>query len=108
MGKLHVKKGDLVMVIAGKDRGKSGRIIRVIPKEQRVVVERINLVKKHLRPSPATGQGGIVEVEAPIHISNVMPICPNCNNPTRVGRKILEDGTKVRICKRCGEALDKK
>lgn len=108
MRKLHVKKGDLVMVIAGKDRGKSGRIIRVIPKEERVVVERINLVKKHLRASPTTGQGGIVEVEAPIHVSNVMPICPSCNRPTRVGKKILEDGTKVRVCKRCGESIDKK
>jgi len=108
MKKFHVKKGDLVMVIAGKDKGKSGKVLRVIPKEERVVVERINLVKKHLRPNPTTGQGGIVEMEAPIHISNVMPICPSCNRPTRVGRKILESGIKVRVCKRCGESLDKK
>ncbi len=108
MRKLHVKKGDLVVVIAGKDRGKSGRVIKVIPKEEKVVVERINLVKKHVRPGPTTGQGGILEVEAPIHVSNVMPLCPNCNRPTRVGRKFLEDGTKVRVCKRCGESLDKK
>lgn len=108
MRKLHVKKGDLVVVIAGKDRGKSGRVIKVIPKEEKVVVERINLVKKHVRPGPTTGQGGILEVEAPIHVSNVMPLCPNCNRPTRIGRKFLEDGTKVRVCKRCGESLDKK
>jgi large subunit ribosomal protein L24 len=108
MRKFHVKKGDLVMVIAGKDKGKSGKVLRVIPKEERVVVERINLVKKHLRPNPATGQGGIVEMEAPIHISNVMPICPTCNRPTRVGRKVLESGVKVRVCKRCGESLDKR
>jgi large subunit ribosomal protein L24 len=108
MRKFHVKKGDLVMVIAGKDKGKSGKVLRVIPKEERVVVERINLVKKHLRPNPATGQGGIVEMEAPIHISNVMPICPSCNRPTRVGRKVLESGVKVRVCKRCGESLDKR
>lgn len=108
MRKLHVKKGDLVVVIAGKDRGKSGRIIKVIPKEEKVVVERINLVKKHVRPGPTTGQGGILEVEAPIHVSNVMPLCPNCNRPTRVGKKFLEGGTKVRVCKRCGESLDKK
>jgi large subunit ribosomal protein L24 len=108
MRKFHVKKGDLVVVIAGKDKGKSGKVLRVIPKEERVVVERINLVKKHLRPNPATGQGGIVEMEAPIHISNVMPICPSCNRPTRVGRKVLESGVKVRVCKRCGESLDKR
>lgn len=108
MRKLHVKKGDLVVVIAGKDKGKSGRVIKVMPKEEKVVVERINLVKKHVRPGPATGQGGILEVEAPIHVSNVMPLCPNCNRPTRVGKKFLEDGTKVRVCKRCGESLDKK
>lgn len=108
MRKLHVKKGDLVVVIAGKDRGKSGKIIKVIPKEEKVVVERINLVKKHVRPGPTTGQGGILEAEAPIHVSNVMPLCPNCNRPTRVGKKFLEDGTKVRVCKRCGESLDKK
>jgi len=108
MRKFHVKKGDLVMVIAGKDKGKSGKVLRVIPKEERVVVERINLVKKHLRPNPTTGQGGVVETEAPIHISNVMPICSSCNRPTRVGRKVLESGIKVRVCKRCGESLDKR
>jgi len=108
MPKLHVKKGDLVMVIAGKDRGKSGRIIRVFPKKERVMVERLNMVKRHLRPSPTTGQGGIVEKEAPIHVSNVMIICSKCNRPTRVGKRILEDGTKIRVCKRCGESLDQK
>ena len=108
MPKLHVKKGDLVMIITGKDRGKSGRIIRVFPKKGRVVVERLNMVKRHLRPGPTTGQGGIVEKEAPIHVSNVVVICSKCNRPTRVGKRILEDGTKIRVCKRCGESLDQK
>jgi len=106
MKKLHVKKGDLVLVIAGKDRGKSGKVIRVMPKKEAVIVERLNMVKRHLRPSPTTGKGGIVEKEAPIHISNVQILCGKCNRPTRVGHRILEDGTKVRVCKKCGEPLD--
>ncbi len=106
MKKLHVKKGDLVLVIAGKDRGKSGKVIRVMPKKEAVIVERLNMVKRHLRPSPTTGKGGIVEKEAPIHVSNVQILCGKCNRPTRVGHRILEDGTKVRVCKKCGESLD--
>jgi len=106
MKKLHVKKGDLVLVIAGKDRGKSGKVIRVMPKKEAVIVERLNMVKRHLRPSPTTGKGGIVEKEAPIHVSNVQTLCGKCNRPTRVGHRILEDGTKVRVCKKCGESLD--
>ena len=107
MKKLHVKKGDLVLVIAGKDRGKSGKVIRVMPKKEAVIVERLNMVKRHLRPSPTTGKGGIVEKEAPIHVSNVQILCGKCNRPTRVGHRILEDGTKVRVCKKCGEPLDR-
>ncbi len=106
MKKLHVKKGDLVLVIAGKDRGKSGKVIRVMPKKEAVIVERLNMVKRHLRPSPTTGKGGIVEKEAPIHVSNVQILCGKCNRPTRVGHRFLEDGTKVRVCKKCGESLD--
>ena len=106
MKKLHVKKGDLVLVIAGKDRGKSGKVIKVMPKKEAVIVERLNMVKRHLRPSPTTGKGGIVEKEAPIHVSNVQILCGKCNRPTRVGHRILEDGTKVRVCKKCGEPLD--
>jgi len=107
MKKLHVKKGDLVLVIAGKDRGKSGKVIGVMPKKEAVIVERLNMVKRHLRPSPTTGKGGIVEKEAPIHVSNVQILCGKCNRPTRVGHRILEDGTKVRVCKKCGESLDR-
>ncbi|MGC8753883.1 MAG: 50S ribosomal protein L24 [Thermosulfidibacteraceae bacterium] len=101
-----IKRDDFVLVIAGKDRGRRGKVIRVIPKESRVVVEGVNIVKKHQRPAP-TKPGGIVEMPAPIHVSNVMLVCPRCNRPTRVGFGFLEDGKKVRVCKKCGENIDK-
>jgi len=104
---LSVKKNDLVKVIAGRERGKSGRILRVFPRKNRVLVEKINFVKRHTRPSGQTRQGGIVEKEAPINVSNVMVICEKCNVPVRIGKKILDDGKKVRMCKKCGEVLDK-
>ncbi|MCG0313781.1 MAG: 50S ribosomal protein L24 [Calditerricola sp.] len=103
---MHVKTGDLVMVIAGKDKGKKGRILKAFPKKQRVLVEGVNLIKKHVRPSPDNPQGGIITVEAPIHVSNVMPIDPKTGQPTRVGYKILENGKKVRIAKKSGAVLD--
>lgn len=103
--RLAVKKNDLVGVIAGKDRGKQGRVLRVIPKLQRVIVERVNLVKRHTRPSRLS-QGGILEKEAPIHVSNVMLICNRCDRPVRTGRAILADGRKVRVCKKCREVID--
>ena len=90
------------MVIAGKDKGKTGKIRRAYPKESRVVVEGVNITKRHLKPRPGVTQGGIVEREAPIHVSNVMLVCGNCKRPTRTGHKFLEDGTKARVCKRCG------
>ena len=102
---LKIKKGDKVMVIAGKDRGKSGKILRVFPSRERVLVEGVNIVKRHTRPTQKNPQGGIIEREAPIHISNVMLICPRCNKPARVGRKITEEG-KFRVCKRCGEEIE--
>lgn len=101
----HVKKGDKVQVISGKDKGKQGVILQVFPKNSRVVVEGINIVKKHAKPSQANPQGGILDLEAPIHMSNVMPLDPKSNEPTRVGYKV-EDGTKVRIAKKSGETLD--
>lgn len=101
-----IKKDDKVMVIAGKDKGKIGTVLKVDKKNQRIVVEKVNVVKRHLRPSPSAPQGGIVEKEAPIHISNVMLICTKCSQPTRVGKKILEDGRKVRVCKKCKEPID--
>ena len=104
--KVHVKKGDTVVVITGKDAGHKGKVLGVFPKESRVVVEKANIVKRHTRPTRAMPQGGIVEKEAPIHSSNVMLYCNKCKRPTRIGKKILADGKKVRICRRCEEVLD--
>ncbi len=106
---MKIKKGDTVEVISGDDRGVKGTVHRVIPKKNRVVVSGVNLVKKHQRPTAPEGvraQAGIIEFEAPIHISNVMLICPHCNQRTRIGFKYLEDGRKVRVCKKCKAAID--
>jgi len=105
---LKIKRGDLVEVISGKDRGKRGKVLRVIPKEKKVIVEGINMVKRHQRPIPQLREGGIIEREAPIYMSKVMVVCPNCDRRTRVGFKILENGDKVRYCKKCGEIIDAK
>lgn len=105
-GKYRLKKNDTVMVIAGKERGKSGKILRIIPKKDRAIVEKINMVKRHLKPSQQARQGGILEREAPIHITNLMLICSKCTDPTRVGYRVLEDNRKVRFCKKCNEVLD--
>jgi len=102
---MHVKKGDKVRVISGKDKGKTGVILSAYPKDSRVLVEGVNIVKKHSKPSQANPQGGIISFEAPIHVSNVMPIDPKSGNPTRVGFKTV-DGNKVRVAK-SGEVLDK-
>ncbi|MFJ7729927.1 50S ribosomal protein L24 [Neobacillus sp. NPDC097160] len=102
---MHVKKGDQVRVISGKDKGKTGVILASYPKDSRVLVEGINIVKKHSKPSQVNPQGGIISFEAPIHVSNVMPIDPKSGNPTRVGYKTV-DGKKVRVAK-SGEVLDK-
>ncbi|KHE72269.1 50S ribosomal protein L24 [Halobacillus sp. BBL2006] len=103
---MHVKKGDKVMVITGKDKGKQGTILEAYPKKDRVLVEGVNEVKKHAKPSQENPQGGILTQEAAIHVSNVMPIDPKTGEPTRVGYKV-ENGKKVRIAKKSGEALDK-
>lgn len=103
---MHVKKGDLVKVLAGRDKGKQGRIILSIPKENRVMVEKVNLVKRHQRPTQEIPEGGIITKEAPIHVSNVMIICKSCKKPTRIAHKFLDNGKKVRTCKHCGAALD--
>jgi large subunit ribosomal protein L24 len=104
--KLHVKKDDTVFVISGKDKGKKGRVIACFPRENRVLVEGINLVKKHTRPSQQNPQGGIITQEAPIHVSNVMLIDPKSGKPTRIGYKVLENGKKVRVAKKSGEIID--
>ncbi|MEW5766102.1 MAG: 50S ribosomal protein L24 [bacterium] len=103
---MSVKKGDNVIILGGKDRGKSGKILHVFLKRERVIVEGLNLVKKHSRVRSAQGPGGISDQAAPIHVSNVMLICPNCNKPARVGKRRLEDERKVRVCKRCSEIID--
>ncbi len=103
----HVRKGDTVMVVAGKERGKKGKVLRVIPEKSRVVVERINMIKKHQRPTQKVRQGGIIEREGSIHLSNVMLVDPGSDKPTRVGMKELSDGKKVRVAKRSGEMLDR-
>ncbi|WP_026688614.1 50S ribosomal protein L24 [Alteribacter aurantiacus] len=103
---MHVKKGDSVKVISGKDKGKEGKILEAYPSKDRVLVEGVNMVKKHAKPSQANPQGGILNQEAAIHVSNVMPIDPKSGEPTRVGYKV-ENGKKIRIAKKSGEALDK-
>jgi len=104
--KLHVKKDDTVIVIAGKDKGKKGRVIAAYPRENRVLVEGVNMVKKHQKPNQQYPQGGIITKEAPIHVSNVMLIDPKSGKPTRIGYKVLENGKKVRVAKRSGEVID--
>ncbi|WP_241503819.1 50S ribosomal protein L24 [Ferruginivarius sediminum] len=101
-----VKRGDTVVVLNGKDRGRSGEVLRVIPKEDRVVVQGVNVVKRHQRPSMGQ-QGGIIEKEAPIHLSNVSVADPKDGRPTRVGFRVLDDGRKVRVARRSGETIDR-
>ncbi|MGM7637262.1 50S ribosomal protein L24 [Bacillus sp. Hm123] len=103
---MNVKKGDKVMVITGKDKGKTGIVLAAFPKKDRVLVEGVNIVKKHSKPSQVNPQGGIISQEAPIHVSNVMLLDPKTNEPTRVGFTTV-DGKKVRVAKKSGETLDK-
>lgn len=103
---VKIKKDDRVMVTTGRERGKIGRVLKVEPGKGRVLVEKVNMVKRHSRPNQQ-GQGGILEKEAPLNISNVMVVCPKCNEATRTGSKRLEDGSRVRYCKKCSEQFDK-
>ena len=103
--KFHIKKGDLVQVNAGEDRGKQGKVLEMIPDKQRAIVEGITLVSKHTKPNATHPQGGIIKKEAPIDSSNVMIVCPSCEKPTRIKHAVV-DGKKVRVCKKCGEQLD--
>ena len=105
MAKMNVKKGDKVRVIAGKDKGKEGEVLRVVTSSERVVVEKVNMIKKAQRPTQANPSGGITTVEGPIHVSNVMLVCPSCKQPTRVNRIKDENGKKVRVCKKCGKTF---
>ena len=101
-----IKKDDKVIVLAGKEKGKIGTVLKVDSEKGRLLVEKINMVKRHTRPGGRGAQGGIVEREAPVHISNVMIVCSKCAEPSRIGKRVFEDGSKVRVCKKCGELLD--
>ncbi|ANA41094.1 MULTISPECIES: 50S ribosomal protein L24 [Geobacter] len=104
--KFHIKKGDTVSVVTGKDKSKTGTVLRILPKRDGVLVEGLNIVKRHTR-ARGNEPGGIVEKEAPLHVSNVMLYCGKCEKPVRAKKTILEDGKKVRVCVKCGEAFDK-
>ena len=106
MSGLKIKKGDTVKVIAGKDKGKQGEVLRALPQRNRVVVEKVNIAKKAMRPTQQNPQGGISSIEMPLHVSNVMLVCPSCNQPTRVGYRFNDEGKKVRVCKKCGKDID--
>ena len=103
---MQIRKNDSVMVIAGKERGKTGKVLKVLLDKDAVIIERTNMVKRHTKPRGPQQPGGIVEKEARIHASNIMIMCDKCNAPVRIGHKILADGEKIRICRRCREALD--
>jgi large subunit ribosomal protein L24 len=102
----HVKKNDTVKVIAGKEKGKTGKVLKILVKKDRAVVEKVTYIQRHQRPGPHSRQGGIVEKEGPIHVANLMVVCSKCGDPARLGRKMLEDGNRVRYCKKCGEVLE--
>lgn len=105
--KVHVKKGDTVLVIAGKSSGKKGKVLEVLPKTSRVIVEGINIVKRHTKPTQAAPQGGIMEKEAAIASSNVMLVCTKCAKHTRISKKLMANGSYARVCKHCGEVIEK-
>ncbi len=105
-GKNYLKVNDQVEVITGKDKGRVGKIIKIYPKSDRALVERINMIKRHTKARAAGQEGQIVEKEAPIHVSNLKLVCPKCTNTVRVASKTLDDGTKVRICKKCSESVE--
>jgi large subunit ribosomal protein L24 len=104
--KIMIKKDDKVKVIAGKDKGKIGKVLKVDRKKNQLLIEKVNLIKRHTRPSAKNKQGGIVEGEAPVRISNVMLMCNKCINPTRIKMQRLENGKKMRLCIKCGEAIE--
>ena len=105
MNKMSIKKDDMVVVLSGKDKGKQGKVLEVMPKERKVLVEKVNVVSRHTKPRKQGDQGGILQKEAPIYASKVMRVCPKCNKPTRAAHKVLADGKKVRVCKKCGAEI---
>ncbi len=106
--KTKIKKNDIVQVISGKHKGEKGKVLKVDREKGRIFVEKVNFIKRHLRPSAAHRQGGIIEKEGPVHISNVMLVCPKCKLAVKIGTRLLEDGSKVRFCRKCDEILDEK
>ncbi|MGV1098113.1 50S ribosomal protein L24 [Thiovibrio sp. JS02] len=106
--KTHLKINDQVEVITGKDKGRVGKVIKVNANDGTAIVEKINMIKRHMKPNQMNQQGGIIEKEAPIHVSNLMLICPKCSKTARVGKKIHEDGSKIRTCKKCNESVEAK
>jgi large subunit ribosomal protein L24 len=106
-GGLTIRKNDTVLVIAGREKGKRGKVLFVLPTRERVVVEHVNMVKRHQRPTQKLRQGGIIEREAPLHVSNVMLVCSKCDKATRVGVRVLGDDRRARVCRRCGDIVDK-
>src|SRR5437868_7563697 len=115
MTKLKIKTGDSVEVLSGKDAGKRGTVTRVLPAQRRVVVEKVNMIKRHTKPRPAPRRsgsqqvipGGVIEREAPLNVSNVQLVCPSCGKPSRIGYRVKDDGTKVRVCRSCDKDIDK-
>ncbi|MFH1217040.1 MAG: 50S ribosomal protein L24 [Pseudomonadota bacterium] len=105
-GRNYLKLNDKVEVIAGKDKGRVGKIIKIYPNSDKAKVEKINMIKRHVKPNMKNQQGGIVEMEAPIHVSNLMLICSKCAKTVRVKTSLLDDGTKARLCKKCGESIE--
>ena len=103
--KVHVKTGDTVVIMSGRERGKQGKVLAVSPEEGKVIIEGRNMVTKHVKPRRMGEQGGIVKAEGALYACKVQIVCPHCGKPTRVGHKLYEDGTKGRICKKCGESL---
>ena len=107
MQAIHVRRGDLVGVITGRERGKRGKVLRILTAKGRVLIEHVNMIKRHQRPTQKLRQGGIIEREGPLALSNVLVVCPRCDKPSRTGVKILTDGRKVRTCRRCNESIDR-
>ena len=105
MSKVHVKTGDTVVVLSGKDKGKQGTVLAVSPKEGKVIVEKVNMVSKHVKPRRMGEPGGIIQAEGAMYACKVQLVCPRCKKPTRIGHKLFEDGTKARICVKCGEQI---
>ena len=105
--KIHIKKDDKVKVIAGKDKGKVGKVVRVVRKDNKILVENVNIVKRHTKPSAKNKQGGIIAGEASIHVSNVMLMCNKCIKPVRIKMQTLDNGKRARVCRKCNEVIDK-